>query len=390
MIHALAAQVQNHLYYPDPMPLYVVLGVLVANMMKGKPVWMMLIGAPSGGRSTILDTIVNIPKVHITGKIKGDGSFLSATGAKERSKNATGGLLRKMGLRGLMVASDFTSVLSLNWDSMKEVVGALREIFDGRWSRDVGSDGGSSIIWGHPDKGRLGFLGACTPKIDSFHGVIQELGQRWLYYRFPNSDGFGETMATLDQGDMEGTTQELRDLVCGFIGGLVNDEGVELDWDSWVPRKLTNAEKNRIYSMATLMVHVRSQVSRDAKTREVDDVVNPEGPSRMGGSLGQLYLAFEAMGLGDLERWKIVGKVALDSAPELRVRMLLLLREAGDEFGMGCSAGLGELRDELRVGKKTIEFIAEDLDRLGVVEFKEGRVRLKSWAIKQLSTGWKI
>jgi len=63
----------------------------------------------------------------------------------KRTPEATGGLLRKLGDHGLLVIKDFTSILSMNRDMRAEVLGAVREVHDGRWSRNVGTDGGQTL-----------------------------------------------------------------------------------------------------------------------------------------------------------------------------------------------------------------------------------------------------
>ena len=226
-IHALAAKVGEYIYYPDPGPLYLVLGTVAGNMLIGSsPVWVMLIGAPSSGRTLILDTLIRVPRVHTVEGITGPGALLSASGKKDRTKQSTGGLLNRVGLRGLILMKDFTDVLSMAPEPMKAVIGGFRGAFDGRWSRESGVDGGSKVHWGEGEPGRLGFLGASTQKLDQHHSIIQELGQRWLYYRFPNTDGFGETMSSLSEEDYKTVKSELCELIVGFFT-LLN-----LDWDS--------------------------------------------------------------------------------------------------------------------------------------------------------------
>lgn len=375
LIHALAARVQDHIFMPDPTPLYLVMGVLVGNMMKGMPVWVMLIGPPSSGRTMVMSTLVKIPRVHSVSNIKGESAFLSGTAAKDKAKNATGGLLRVMGLRGMFLMKDFTSVLSLNFDSMKAVIGAFREIFDGQWIRTIGGEGGKSLIWGLDEPGRLGFLGASTPRIDNFHSVIQELGQRWLYFRFPDTEGFGESMAAMDMADMEATTQELRGLMSGFI------EALGIDWDSLEPRKLSHEEKNRMFAMASLVVKVRSSVNRDSKTREVNDLASSEAPPRMSGCLKQLYLGLEAIGLDEAERWRIVGKVALDSAPQVKIGIVQALQ--------GAELELRDLTAKLQCGAKSMAAMIEELRLFKIVKVNEGIVSLTSWTVAKLNEGWK-
>ena len=315
LVHALAAEVQEWLYYPDPQPLYVTLGVVAANMMLGYPVWMMLVGAPSSGRTLVLDTLKDLPKLHYTDNITGVSALMSGTSKKDRVKAATGGLMPKIGLRGMIIMEDFTNVLSMSHEPMKEVIGAFRRIFDGEWVREVGSDGGSTLHWGAKaagGPGRVGFLGACTPKIDEHHGMIQELGQRWMYYRFPQTDGTGECKAALKVRNREQMMRELQSMVHGFF------ESIGLGWDNVEPRALEPREEDRLTAMAQLVTAVRTSVPRDFRTKEIVGVAAIEGPTRLVQCLGQLFLALEWIGLDEEDRWGVIGKVAMDSAPVLR------------------------------------------------------------------------
>ena len=78
---------------------------------------------------------------HIISPINGEAALLSGTPAKSRAKDASGGLLRKISGSGVLVVKDFTSILSMNRDTRALLLAALREIYDGHWSRNVGTDG---------------------------------------------------------------------------------------------------------------------------------------------------------------------------------------------------------------------------------------------------------
>ena len=78
----------------------------------------------------------------VTSAITCEGALLSATPKHDRAKDATGGLLRKMGDRGVLVIKDVTSMLSMDTQPRGQVLAALREVYDGRWYRNVGADGG--------------------------------------------------------------------------------------------------------------------------------------------------------------------------------------------------------------------------------------------------------
>jgi hypothetical protein len=86
---------------------------------------------PAVGRKTEIlyacsSLLYVVPAATIT-----EAALLSGTSARERAKNATGGLLRQIGDFGILLAKDFTSVLSQNRDTAKQAMAALREVYDG-------------------------------------------------------------------------------------------------------------------------------------------------------------------------------------------------------------------------------------------------------------------
>ena len=65
-----------------------------------------------------------------------------------------------------------------------QVLAALREVYDGRWDREVGTEGGQTLTW----KGKCGFLAGCTTAIDKAHSVMNDMGPRSLFVRLPPAD----------------------------------------------------------------------------------------------------------------------------------------------------------------------------------------------------------
>lgn len=400
LIDALAKEVQRYIYFPEPMPMFVVLGVIAANMLKGVPVWLMVVGPSSGGKTLAIEMAGELDRMEMHSSIKGASAFLSGSGKKDTAKNATGGILRQFKVlhepncaeqpgcrcpaRGMLVIKDFAETLACDHQTLVETVGALRGICDGKWKRSIGGDGGRTINW----KGRIGFLGACTPEIDRQHSVIQKLGQRWLYYRFDATDGFGETQKSMQNGDREVMESELCSLVKGFM------EMQDLDWDKDERREFTHGEINRFYAMASLVVRARSKTSRDWKTKEVDDIDESEAPMRMSNALGQLFLGLESIGLELKYCWKIIEKIAMDSCPVLPMRVLKVLSDASSVNG-GVAGGMVKITDVGRLGglpvsQQTVARIVEDLSIFGIAVRREGFCGLTEWAKGNLKIGWRI
>lgn len=203
-IHLLATQLQDYLYFPDPSPLYVLMGAVAANCLTGNPVWLMLIGPPSCGGTVLLQTLMGLGRVYAAGSITGPAALLSGTGRRDVAKDATGGLFKQVEPKGMLVFKDFTSILTLPREPMGLVLDAFRNAYDGSWTRPVGTDGARNLMW----KGKLAVVAKCTPAIDSHHGVTANLGERWIYYRYASSDGYGEVRTALGVEDPERAGEE--------------------------------------------------------------------------------------------------------------------------------------------------------------------------------------
>jgi hypothetical protein len=106
-------------------------------------------------------------------------SLLSGTPRRQQAAGAKGGLLRQVSNPGLLCLKDFTSTLTMRPENKAEVLSALREIYDGKWTRYIGTDGGKTLHW----EGKLGLVFGCTGAIDTQHSVGDALGNRFLLLR---------------------------------------------------------------------------------------------------------------------------------------------------------------------------------------------------------------
>lgn len=115
----------------------------------------------------------------VVSAVTSDAALLSGVPRQNRTRDATGGLLRQVGDRGILAIKDVTSILSIDRNVRAGILAALREIHDGHWVRNVGSDGGKTLTW----TGRIVVIGACTTAWDQAHGVIAAMGDRFVLVR---------------------------------------------------------------------------------------------------------------------------------------------------------------------------------------------------------------
>jgi hypothetical protein len=139
-----------------------VLAAGASERLTGDPLWLLVISGPGNAKTETVQALSGAGG-QVTSTIASEGALLSATSRKSKAKGATGGLLRKLGDRGILVIKDVTTILSADRHTRGPVLGAIREIYDGRWERNVGSDGGQTLTW----TGRLVIVGAVTTAWDT-------------------------------------------------------------------------------------------------------------------------------------------------------------------------------------------------------------------------------
>lgn len=379
LIYQIASEAQDYLYLPDPSPLYIVLAALAANIIQGQPVWLMLIGPSSCGKGEILNSLMGIPRVARAESISGEAALISGVNKKDRERKATGGLLREIGDRGALIMEDFTSsVEGMGYEKKNELLNAFRQIYNGSWSRAVGSGGGKREELGWV--GKLAFLAGGTHYIDQLHGANASLGERWLYYRFAmdGDDGYGAARKAINNTNPQKNRKALQELIRSFF------DMSNLDWDQEEERReLTGMEYHRLIDIATVVSRIRSSTIRDRYTREheiVDVVQKSELPARLAAELGQLYLGLERIEVNESERWKLIYKVATDSAP--RIRMLIVETVMAMN---GTGTGMGYLQKATGCSLNAVKRAIEDLEVHTVLEQYGGMVHLTKWARENLN-----
>ena len=296
---------RRHLHMPDAGALLVTMAAVAANRADGDPLWLMLVGPPGGGKSEVLGALSPLPDVHPAATIT-EAALLSGTPKREVASSSKGGLLREIGESGIIVAKDFGSVLSMHRDARGAVLAALREVYDGSWTRHVGTDGGRTLSW----IGKVGFIGGCTPAIDSHHAVMGTMGERFVLFRLPPLDAAAQARRALEH---IGTERQMRVDLAKAVGDVLNAADMAL-----TTARPDQAVRGRIVTLSTLAVKCRAAVERDGYSRELELIPESEAPARLALVLLRLFNGLRAIGVDDTTAWSLVVKAALDSMPQIR------------------------------------------------------------------------
>lgn len=333
----------------DLQSLEVVLAAAAVEQLDGDPVWLLIISGPGNGKTETVSALAGAG-ANVTSTVTSEGALLSATSKKERSSDATGGLLRKLGDRGLLVIKDFTSILSMNRDSRAAVLAALREVYDGRWERNVGTDGGRTLTW----EGRVALIGAVTTAYDTAHGVISAMGDRFALVRVDSTTGRQASgrQALANVGHEVEMRAGLAEVVGGVLAKL--DDGAA---------QLAHDDLDELLQMADLVTLSRTAVERDSRG-EVVDAHAPEAPTRFAKMLGQVVRGGLALGMDRSSALALARRVARDSMPPLR---LALLTDLLDAPGSTTS----QVRTRLQKPRTTVDRALQELHLLGLVHQHE-------------------
>jgi hypothetical protein len=329
--------------------------VLVAaavERLDGDPAWLLVVSG-SGAAKTETVAALAAAGACVTSTIASEGALLSGTSRRGEGRPGTGGLLRKLGASGVLVIKDVTSILSMHRDVRASVLAALREVYDGRWERNVGSEGGQSLTW----TGRLVVIGAVTTAWDRAHEVVSSMGDRFVLIRFDSSRGRVESgrRAIANTGQEETMRAELGRAAAGALAGVNRNANLSP----------TDAETTTILALADIVTRSRTGVEHDYRG-EVIDAHAPEMPTRFAKQLTQILRGGIALGMERAGAMELVRRCALDSIPPLR---LAVLRDVAAH----PNSKAFEVRSRVDKPRTTVTRTLEDLHMLGMLTLREAQ-----------------
>lgn len=337
--------------------IYVVLATAAAEKLAGDPLWLMLVGGPGSAKSETLAAL-STSGARVIGGISSPAAFLSGTSAntKEGEEPGTGGILRSLGERGLLVAKDFTSILTMHHVMRGAVLAAFREIYDGHWVRDLGNKGGKTLEW----RGRVGFIGGVTGAWDKHYEVIGQMGDRFAVLRLDSWDNREEACKqSLMNGGVERQMREELSFAARAVLQSVQ-RGV-------IPER-RDADIIPISKAANAATMARSTVTRDARGN-LEDVEAPEMPTRFVKQLSMLLHGAKAIGLSPEKALSLTMRVARDSiTPPLRLAVLQQLAAAPTAWNHGGVYSAKQLSDTLGRPHSSVSRACQELWMLGLVE----------------------
>lgn len=352
----LKQEIQKYQYMEDTDIIDISLASILATRLGlGDPVWLILIGASSGGKSQILRplALTDTKFLHRLDDLT-ENTFLSGgnvAGGKDVS------LLTRIGPKGMLVISDFTVIFSKSPESQAAILSQFRMIYDGEMVKYVGTKA-EPLSW----KGYLGVLAGSTPTIYSNFEQVSDMGERFIYYRMKDYDPEKATRIAmgrkiygkeLDNVLSELYVEYLKDIV-------INNAGDEVI--------LSDIIKNRIITIAVLAERIRTTCHTDFREKTMDRLPVSAMPMRVALQLTAIAKGLsimrkaegEALGERDL---KIIDWCGYSLANEEKRACLRILAELAFDSYMSTQ----NIADKIGLSTGVIGSILQNLASVGVV-----------------------
>jgi hypothetical protein len=282
----LKEEVQKYQYLEDTSIIDVSLATIIANRLKlGDPVWLIIIGASSGGKSQILRPLALTDEkfLHRVDDLT-ENTFLSGLRAKEGEKTS---LLDRIGQQGMVVISDFTVIMSKSPETRASILSQFRMIYDGEMTKFSGNSP-KPLKW----EGYLGVLAGSTPSIYSHFEEVSDMGERFIYWRMKEFDQKKATELALSRKVFGRELDiKLSDLYAEYIKDVVQ---TCIDKTIVLPEEVTK----RIIEVSMLAERVRTNAHKDWK-----GIVNKIPVSAMPMRIA-LQLTAIAKGLGAIKLYE--------------------------------------------------------------------------------------
>jgi len=334
----------SYQHLDDPGHVWFALAVAISSAaFDDEPLWGMLVGAPSSGKTETARAL---------GNIAGHIDDLTAAGlltwTRGKDPKPSGALMR-IGKRGLTTIGDFSTVLAQSNKGNRDLLySMLRRVYDGSLDRDLAA---GKLHW----RGRLTLLACCTPIIDDYSSHADALGPRWLYYRIHTRDTHTKRAmglaARLPSKQGRAHAAELAEQLV--------EQAADRARTITIPIQLHAA----LVDLAIVCCYARAAVPRSGYGhREITSMAIVEDPPRLTKQLIQLAHATLALGAPTGHAYQLCRHAALDSIPQARRRVLEVLADRGEH-------AVSEVAREVGAHRQVARFALEELAAAGLLAF---------------------
>ena len=311
--------VKEHLLIVDENILKLLPALIIANRFKGRDaIWAMLIGPSGGGKTELLNMILDLEEVYLISTLTPQTFLSGMPGKKDTS------LLPLLNGK-IMIFKDWTSIMSMRWESKNEMYGQFREVYDGKATKNFGN--GITRTW----EGKVGLIAGVTPAYDILQQTQATLGERFINYRLVMPDRELVAYKAFDNAaHIIQTRKALANLSYAYMKGVKMPE---------TEPALPEGFRETIVPITNFATMARSGVIRElSNKREVIYVPAPEMPTRSVQVFSAVATALQVMGV---EIGDIIYRIALDSIPDTNYMVIKVMARGKEQTTKDIATELG-------------------------------------------------
>ncbi len=368
---------RRYLEIKDDEYLDLIFGTIFANRLDSIPVWVHLIGAPSSGKTVIVNSLHGA-EIYSTSTITGQ-TLISGKIKTEKENDPS--MLPELNGKTWII-KDFTVFLSQDYRTVHQIMGDLRDAYDGTAAKTFGTGEKRSY------KSKFGLISCVTSVIDQHDKLLAPLGERFLKYRLPfvkTEEEKSRTRKAILNKSTRKQTEQLQDAARQVLAMKRKA--------AMIPEQLVE----KIIALAQFGAKLRTVVVRESYRPDfIKSKPEPELAPRLGKQLATL-----AQGLAMVreKRWvtnaevDVLQKIVIGGIDSMRYFVLAALIKLNSTEDVADYASIAKIT---RIGKKQVERLLADLYILKIVNKKKrqiGRIRQYQWELKSqykelLNTGY--
>lgn len=366
-------EIQKYQYLEDTKLIDVTLATIIANRLKlGDPVWLIIIGASSGGKSQILRPIAQTDSkfIHRVDDLT-ENTFLS--GVKSKKDDETSLLLR-IGTHGIITISDFTVLMSKNGEARSTILSQFRMIYDGEMVKHSGNRK-EAIKWA----GYLGIIAGSTPSIYASFEEVSDMGERFIYYRMKEFDSAKATHLALSRGKYG---KDLDTMLAGLYGEYIKEVIKSHDQKDV---ELSETTKQRIIEVASFAERVRTAAHTDWRGELINRIPVSAMPMRVALQLMAIAKALCIIKKHEDKTYELaedelstIDWLGYSLANEEKRACLKVL--ASVSYDVYVTTGI--VADKIGLDTKVTRIILQNLASVGVLK-RNGNESSLTWKIKE-------
>ena len=355
------------LHIEDDSLLYTIAATKLSHKLDGDPIWLMIIGASSGGKSEYLRAFTQENEIKIDDLTQ--NTFVS--GYKSKDTEHIPHFAESLSNR-IWYIYDLSILMSKNSEERSRILSDMRMIYDGHILKKFGNK-----ITADVQIPNNTHICGTTPVIDNTMLEDQMLGTRFITYRIPKSNRHA-MMDIIDRN------HDRVDLMRESLKLAVKEYESTIDMVEYELDGLDNQNLQLLSNMTTLL---RTAVSYD-KQGEPSNLAYPEEPGRLYKQMKKLYTAYRMIGLTEDEALRCIRKICVDNINPIRITLLkhMMNNTLKDEYAGKTSFSTTKLHSCTGIGKKAVKMHMGALRMLGLVDYsveedQYGRVTRDNWRL---------